>query len=445
MFRGVARSNAKDERLFALAEVRDLTPVHDDRRPRGRPAGARTGAGFRAGGDPRLPGAPATAPSLDVEPRRPPRVAGHRAASRRDPGPGRAHGAEDDRTRARAGRDTGTTSRSGWRRPRPARCASSSRPGTTSRSRWRTRRPSRSGRSTRERDGSAQRVAAAPCIPRRSSSCSRPRGPIHTAGQPAGEFIEHELTRRWPARAGRPSAGDEPERHRRRHRPELHGPLPGGNAARDPPRRPDPRARIAGRAGVPANRRGDRPRRRARRPAGMVRAVGRSQDRDGLGDRDDGLDRRRAASDRAVHAGRRRAERGGVRDQRRGSAVLQRRGDDADAHSRRADHDPGKLDAARGQAVARLLRRRVGRGQPGHRRLRADHGAQRSGAVLGQRPRGRVRPAAPLLRAHLRGSRRALSAPRRHIGSGRSRRRARLRTTLPARRCGGSATCSPSR
>ncbi len=31
MFHGVARSNAKDERLFALAEVRDLTPVHDDR------------------------------------------------------------------------------------------------------------------------------------------------------------------------------------------------------------------------------------------------------------------------------------------------------------------------------------------------------------------------------------------------------------------------------
>ena len=31
MFRGVARANAKDERLFALAEVRDLTAVHDDR------------------------------------------------------------------------------------------------------------------------------------------------------------------------------------------------------------------------------------------------------------------------------------------------------------------------------------------------------------------------------------------------------------------------------
>ena len=31
MFHGVARANAKDERLFALAEVRDLTAVHDER------------------------------------------------------------------------------------------------------------------------------------------------------------------------------------------------------------------------------------------------------------------------------------------------------------------------------------------------------------------------------------------------------------------------------
>jgi acetyl/propionyl-CoA carboxylase alpha subunit/acetyl-CoA carboxylase carboxyltransferase component len=30
VFYGVARSNPKDERLFALAEIRDLTPVHDD-------------------------------------------------------------------------------------------------------------------------------------------------------------------------------------------------------------------------------------------------------------------------------------------------------------------------------------------------------------------------------------------------------------------------------
>jgi acetyl-CoA carboxylase carboxyltransferase component len=30
LYRGVARANSKDERLFALAEVRDLTPVHDE-------------------------------------------------------------------------------------------------------------------------------------------------------------------------------------------------------------------------------------------------------------------------------------------------------------------------------------------------------------------------------------------------------------------------------
>ncbi len=30
LFRGVAHENAKDERLFAIVEVRDLTPVRDD-------------------------------------------------------------------------------------------------------------------------------------------------------------------------------------------------------------------------------------------------------------------------------------------------------------------------------------------------------------------------------------------------------------------------------
>ena len=30
LFHGVARDNPKDERLFVLAEVRDLTPVRDD-------------------------------------------------------------------------------------------------------------------------------------------------------------------------------------------------------------------------------------------------------------------------------------------------------------------------------------------------------------------------------------------------------------------------------
>ena len=46
---------------------------------------------------------------------------------------------------------------------------------------------------------------------------------------------------------------------------------------------------------------------------------------------------------------------------------------------------PGQRHGADRQAGDRLLRRRVGRGQPRHRRLRPDHGAQRRGAVLGAR------------------------------------------------------------
>jgi hypothetical protein len=64
-----------------------------------------------------------------------------------------------------------------------------------------------------------------------------------------------------------------------------------------------------------------------------------------------------------------------------------------------------------GKQRARLLGRRLGRGQLGHRRLRAHHGPERAGAVLGRRPRRRLRAAAALLRARLRRARRAL--PRR--------------------------------
>ena len=46
LFHGVAHDNPKDERLFALAEVRDLTPVRDDGRSRRRPAGS-SGWGWR--------------------------------------------------------------------------------------------------------------------------------------------------------------------------------------------------------------------------------------------------------------------------------------------------------------------------------------------------------------------------------------------------------------
>ena len=53
--------------------------------------------------------------------------------------------------------------------------------------------------------------------------------------------------------------------------------------------------------------------------------------------------------------------------------------------------DARERDGADRQAGARLLRRRVGRGQLRHRRLRAHHGPQRPGAVLGARPRRRLR------------------------------------------------------
>ena len=77
-------------------------------------------------------------------------------------------------------------------------------------------------------------------------------------------------------------------------------------------------------------------------------------------------------------------------------------------------HDARERDGAHRQAGARLLRRRVGRGQLRHRRLRADHGPERPGAVLGARPRRRLPDAARLLRAHLRGARASASraAPR---------------------------------
>ncbi len=44
LFDCVGRENPSDERLVAVAEVRDLTPVRDEERPRGRPAGGRGSA-----------------------------------------------------------------------------------------------------------------------------------------------------------------------------------------------------------------------------------------------------------------------------------------------------------------------------------------------------------------------------------------------------------------
>ena len=106
-----------------------------------------------------------------------------------------------------------------------------------------------------------------------------------------------------------------------------------------------------------------------------------------------------------VHPGRRRDQRRRGRDQRRRPAVLERRGDDADAHQGHPGHDAGQRDGADRQAVAGLLRRRVGRGQLRHRRLRPGDGAERPGAVLGAEPRRRLRDPVRALRPRLRRAR----------------------------------------
>ena len=124
----------------------------------------------------------------------------------------------------------------------------------------------------------------------------------------------------------------------------------------------------------------------------------------------------------AVHPGRRRDQRRRHRHQRRRPAVLERRGDDAHAHARDPRHDARERDGADRQAGARLLGRRLGRGQLRHRRLRAHHGPERPGPVLGARPRRRLpRPAGPL-RAQLRRARRALPAARGDLRPVRARR-----------------------
>ena len=153
----------------------------------------------------------------------------------------------------------------------------------------------------------------------------------------------------------------------------------------------------------------------------VVRAVRGRPDLDGLRHREHGLGRRGPAPDRRVHPGRRRDQRRRGRHQRRRAAVLERRGHDAHAHQGHPGDDAGQRDGADRQAVARLLRRRLGRGQLRHRRLRPGDGAERAGPVLGARPGGRLRRADGPLRAHLRRARRDPTAPGRHQRSRRPR------------------------
>ena len=141
---------------------------------------------------------------------------------------------------------------------------------------------------------------------------------------------------------------------------------------------------------------------------------------------------------------RRRGQRRRGRHQRRRPAVLERRGDDADAHPGHPRDDARQRDGAHRQAGDRLLRRRVGRGQPRHRRLRPDHGPQRRGPVLGAEPGRRVRRAVRPLRPHLPRAGRAVATPGRHQRPGRPRRPLAPRTSSRASTSRPSATSSPT-
>ena len=159
---------------------------------------------------------------------------------------------------------------------------------------------------------------------------------------------------------------------------------------------------------------GDRPGRGDGRADRVVRPVGRGQDRHGLGQREPRLGRPRAAPARRAHAGRRRGRHRRRRHQRRRPAVLERRVDDAHAHPRHPRDDARQRDGADRQAGHRLLGRRVGRGQPRHRRLRPGDGTERRGAVLGAEPGRGVRGAVRAPRADVPGAGGAVAAAGRH-------------------------------
>ena len=207
--------------------------------------------------------------------------------------------------------------------------------------------------------------------------------------------------------------------------------VPRGRHPRGALRRPDEGARRGLGAGVRADHRRHRPRRADAGAAGVVRALVRCADLDGLGHREHGLGGRGAQADRGVHPGRRRDQRRRRRHQRGRAAVLERRGDDAHAHQGHPGHDPRQRHGADREAVARLLGRRLGRGQLRHRRLRPGDGPERPGAVLGPQPPGRARRADGALRAHVRPPRGGRSPPGRDDGPARPRHHA-----VPAQRSG---------
>ena len=223
---------------------------------------------------------------------------------------------------------------------------------------------------------------------------------------------------------------------------------PAGRHPGRPQRRPAALARLRRRGRVRPGHRGDRPRRADAGAPGVVLPLRRRAHLDGLRHREHGLGGPRPQAHHRVHPGGRRDQHRRRRHQRRRPALLERRGDDAHAHQGHPRHDARQRHGAHGQAVARLLRRRLGRGQLRHRRLRPRHGPERPGAVLGQGPRRRPRHPHGALRARLRRPRRVGPAPGQHERPRRPRRHACRRTRRRAptsRRSARSSRARPTR
>ncbi len=336
LFHGVARDNPRDERLFAVAEVHDLTPVVEDG-PAGKsvielPELERALLGG-AGRNPPLPVTAAGGPAPALEPRPPLRLPADA------PRPGRAR---------RAGAPPGAARRGA--RPREGRGPQpdqrlARRPAARPRARDREpdrprpdpalpapRRPAAQA-ARRVRPAGGRPAPARPRLPLRADPPADRDPPRRRRRLPAAGRVRRARPRRRGApRAGRPPVGAQHREPRGRGDPQLHPRASGGDGAGDRARRPHPRHGLARRARVRAGDRRARPRRAPRGAARVVRALGRRPHRDRQRHREHGLDRPRAAPHRRAHPGRGRDQRRGRRGQRRRPALLERRGDDADAH-----------------------------------------------------------------------------------------------------------------
>ena len=243
-----------------------------------------------------------------------------------------------------------------------------------------------------------------------------------------GHVHRVRLRRRRHVRAGGPAARAEQGGRGCRSGGHPDGEVPGGHHPGGDVRRPDQGAGHGRGRGVRDRGGRHRPGRGVGRAGGVVHPVLRREDLDGQRHREHGRGGPGAAPDHHVHPGRRRGEHHRGRHQRRRPAVLERRGDDADAHQGHPGDDAGQRHGADREDVAGLLRRCLGGGQLRPRRLRPGDGPERRGAVLGAEPHRGDGDPVRALRPRLRRARRAVPAP-----GGDDRSAGPGRADLPAR------------